>query len=259
MKNAIFSFFCFLVLVCECSCSRNLPEVYPSVTEVSPLIAYEVLPPVRPLAITPSTMLPRVGPGPLIVIDPGHGGKDLGTEAPMASIFKEKNLNLITAKILDGYLKQMGFRTIMTRTNDSFVSLEARANMANENQADLFISLHYNSAPSSQAEGIEVFYYRLDSNKERVASSKKLAESVLRHAIDLTEAKSRGVKHGDLAVIRRTEMPAVLIEGGFMTNHQEMNRLRDPSYIKSIAWGVARGIQVYFNQTRGVPYMSAQG
>ncbi len=256
MKNAIFSFFCFLVLICECSCARNLPKVYPSVSNVSPIIAYEVHTPAPPMSLSPTAALPRMGP--LIVIDPGHGGKDFGTEAPTATIFKEKNLNLITAKILDGYLKQMGFRTILTRTNDTFISLDARANLANESHADLFVSLHYNSAPSSQAEGIEVFFYRTDGDKERVASSKKLAESILRYVIDLTEAKSRGVKHGDLAVIRKTKMPAILVEGGFMTNHQEMIKLGDPSYIKSIAWGIARGIQVYFNQSRGVPFRSAQ-
>ncbi len=239
-----------------CSCARNLPKVYPSISEVSPLIAYEVKTPIPPMSFPPAIAHPRVGP--LIVIDPGHGGKDFGTEAPTATIFKEKNLNLITAKILDGYLKQLGFRTILTRTNDTFVSLDARANLANESHADLFLSVHYNSAPSSHAEGIEIFFYRTDLDKERAASSKKLADFVLKHVIDLTEAKSRGVKHGDLAVIRKTKMPAILIEGGFMTNRQELAKLGDPTYIKSIAWGVAKAVQVYFNQTRGVPFKGTQ-
>lgn len=252
MTKSIFS---FLVILCACSCIRNLPAVHPAPSKAAPLASYEIpssTAPISSLNITPFIHRP------FVVIDPGHGGKDFGTEAPLKPAFKEKNLNLVTAKILEGYLKYMGYRTLLTRNNDAFVSLDARASLANENHADLFVSIHYNSAPSDQAEGIEVFYFRNDGDKERVVCSKKLADAVLVNLLDMTDAKSRGVKHGNLAVVRKTKMPAILIEGGFMTNNREMNKLADPTYIKTIAWGVARGIQVYLNQTSATPYRTAQ-
>lgn len=181
----------------------------------------------------------------LIVIDPGHGGKDFGAEASFSPPLKEKNLNLVTARFLQGYLQQMGYRTLMTRTDDFFVTLDKRTSFANSIQADLFVSVHFNSAPNVKAEGIEVFYYRSDSNKERTLASNRLASSILKFVIPNTKAKSRGVKHGNLAVVRKTAMPAALVEGGFITNEQELTKLRDPNYLKVLAWGIALGIQDY--------------
>ncbi|MGZ3632946.1 MAG: N-acetylmuramoyl-L-alanine amidase family protein [Parachlamydiaceae bacterium] len=188
---------------------------------------------------------------PLIIIDPGHGGKDFGTEARAKPPFKEKNLNLMTAKLLEGYLQQMGYRTLLTRSQDLFVSLDRRATIANQYQADLFVSVHYNSAPSTQAHGIEVFYY--EGDRERTSASKQFAETVLKSVINSTEARSRGVKHGNLAVLRKTTMPAILVEGGFITNEKELAKLKDPSYIKTLAWGIAQGIQGYQKQRFSVP------
>jgi N-acetylmuramoyl-L-alanine amidase len=72
-----------------------------------------------------------------------------------------------------------------------------------------------------------------------------LAQTVLDHVIESTAAKSRGVKHGNFLVIRETEMPAILVEGGFLTNTSEMDRIKDPSYLKKLALGIAKGIQTY--------------
>ncbi len=246
MTKAIFCFLYLGIMFCTTSCSHS--SVEDTTSQMIPSESCYIAPPVIPSP--PSFISPPTQARPLIVIDAGHGGKDLGTEAPMNPAYKEKNLNLITAKLLEGYLKQMGYRTLLTRNNDLFVSLDGRVNLANENNADLFVSVHYNSAPNEQAEGIEIFYFRTDGNKERIASSKRLADAVLVHTIEMTNARSRGVKHGDLAVIRKTKMPAILIEGGFMTNGQEMTRLGDPTYIKTIAWGVASGIQYYLNQSQ---------
>lgn len=181
----------------------------------------------------------------LIVIDPGHGGKDFGAEASSRPALKEKNLNLVTARFLEGYLQQMGYQTVMTRTDDYFVTLDKRASFANGMRADLFVSVHFNSAPNTKASGIEVFFYRSDSNKERSFASNRLAGSILKFVLPNTQAKSRGVKHGNLAVIRKTAMPAALVEGGFITNEQELAKLRDPNYLKALAWGIAQGIQAY--------------
>lgn len=181
----------------------------------------------------------------VIMIDPGHGGEDLGTTSTIATKFHEKTANLATAQILQTYLQQMGFHTMMTRHRDVFISLPNRSQFANEQNVDLFVSVHYNSAPAAQAHGIEVFYYNSSDNKERSLASKELANDVLENVIALTGAKSRGVKHGNLAVIRETKMPAILIEGGFFTNAEEFAKLKDPAYIRKIAWGIAQGVREY--------------
>ena len=188
---------------------------------------------------------PKKGSKGLIIIDPGHGGEDQGTKSLIKPIYLEKHLNLMTAKFLVAYLEQMGYRTLMTRIDDTFIPLKARAEFANERHARLFVSVHYNAAPSSEAKGIEVFYYPSDKNLERTKASKSLAAAILRHVLTLTHAPSRGVKAGDFAVIRETQMPAVLVEGGFLTNTQEFQQLKDPAYLKKVAWGIAQGIHQY--------------
>ncbi len=180
-----------------------------------------------------------------VMIDPGHGGEDFGTHSLKPPRYQEKYLNLSTAYMLKGCLQQMGYKTTLTRHNDTFISLGQRAALANSEKPTVFVSVHYNSAPSTQAEGVEVFFYRSNKNIERTAQSKKLAELVLNKILAKTQAKSRGVKHGDFAVIRETTMPAILIEGGFLTNENEMGKLRDPAYLKKVATGIAEGVHQY--------------
>jgi N-acetylmuramoyl-L-alanine amidase len=181
----------------------------------------------------------------LITIDAGHGGEDFGAHSSTMPIYHEKNLNLSVAKMLQHFLKEQGYSTMMTRMTDDFISLDRRAEFANNQNSTLFVSMHFNSAPSKEADGIEVFYYRSQQDPRRTELSKELAQSVLDQVIDQTGAKSRGVKHGNLAVIRQTTMPAVLVEGGFLTNDEETQRIKDPSYLKKLAWGVSLGIQDY--------------
>lgn len=182
---------------------------------------------------------------PLVVIDPGHGGKDLGTHSFNAPRYEEKAVTLATAYFLQNYLREMGFRTVMTRHDDRFVALQDRATVANTLQADLFVSLHYNSAEREEAEGIEVFYFPSEKDHQRSEKSKKLAASVLKEVIRETKAKSRGVKKENFAVIRETKMPAILVEGGFLTHPLERERLLQRSYLRKIAFGVAQGINNY--------------
>lgn len=189
-------------------------------------------------------LLPVKGQG-IIVLDAGHGGKDRGAISPFMPKSEEKNLNLTTTQLVNHYLKQMGYQTSLSRPNDVFVELDKRAEFANQTSARLFVSIHYNSAPSAKAEGIEVFYYNSKENKDRTTQSKKLAQAVLDNVIKNTQTKSRGVKHGDLAVIRQTTMPAILIECGFLTNSNEMEKIKDPQYLKRLAWGISQGINQY--------------
>ena len=242
----ILPIFLFIFLVaCSHSTSRNAQKQSPIVSEVVPpakLLPPQLAPP-QPIAI--ADVLHPMHLTPVIIIDAGHGGNDFGTYSVATPKYKEKLLNLTTASMLREYLKKMGYKTLMTRFDDRFISLDERAEFANKNKATLFVSVHYNSAPNKEAEGIEVFYYRSDKDKTRSADSKLLAQAVNKHIITHAESKSRGVKHGNLAVIRETNMPAILVEGGFLTNATELDKIKETSYQKRIAWGIAQGIHEY--------------
>lgn len=180
-----------------------------------------------------------------VMLDAGHGGEDFGTHSLGNPKYQEKYLNMSTTIMVKNFLQQFGYKVIMTRTDDTFISLDKRALFANEQKPRLFVSIHFNSAPSKDAEGIEVFYYRNDEMKTRTNKSKALAQAILDKTIQNTQAKSRGVKHGNYAVIRETTMPAALIEGGFLTNSSEMEKIKNAAYLKSLALGIAQGIQEY--------------
>ena len=183
-----------------------------------------------------------------IMVDPGHGGHDFGTQSISKPRYLEKSLNLVTAKFVREYLQQLGYQVLMTREEDKFVSLEKRAKMANEKKPALFVSIHYNSAPLADAQGVEVFFYQTKEKKERARQSKQLANVILKNILAETGAKSRGVKHGNYHVIRQTTMPAILVEGGFVTNESELQKLKDPTYLKRMAWGIVKGIEEYLGK-----------
>jgi N-acetylmuramoyl-L-alanine amidase len=192
---------------------------------------------------------PHLMRGPVIVIDAGHGGKDLGTNSKTLH-YEEKALTLETAFMLEHYLQKMGYRTVLTRSEDVFIPLSKRAGIANDLRSRLFVSMHYNSAPSKDASGIEVFYYLSDTNKKRTIESKNLGDHVLREVTGATGAKSRGVKHGDFAVIRETKMPAILVESGFLTNPEERQRILQRPYMQRLARGVAKGVDDYLKRAK---------
>lgn len=181
-----------------------------------------------------------------IVIDPGHGGKDLGTHSAKTPAYQEKELNLVTARILQKYLQKLGYKVLMTRASDAAVDLAERAVFANTCQCDLFVSVHYNSAPSAQAEGVEVYYYLSKEKPQRSKASELLAQYVLNGVIEQTQAKARGVRKGNFAVIRETNMPAILVEGGFLTNENERDKILEIAYRRKLAFGIAQGIEHYF-------------
>lgn len=198
----------------------------------------------NPVMIKPPLLMKNL----LIVIDPGHGGHDIGTQSISKPRYQEKSLNLVTALFIKTFLLQLGYQVSLTREDDTFISLARRAEMANEKKPTLFVSVHYNSAPSAEAQGIEVFYYPSMDKKAREYKSKILAQAVLKNVLIHTKAKSRGVKPGNFAVIRKTDMPAVLIEGGFLTNESELQNLKDPVYLKKLAWGIVRGLEEYVSK-----------
>lgn len=242
------------------SCAKSY-QTYPQFPRTRDFIPPTIMAPSQPLPPRLPIARPEPQPKPpmklrpplmakgfLIVIDPGHGGDDYGTYSLTKPRIHEKNLALTTSHFLKTYLNQMGYQTLMTRETDVFIALDQRALFANMKQPKLFVSVHYNSAPSREAEGVEVFYYSMDEDKTRVKLSKRLAESVLKNIIQNTQANSRGVKHANFAVIRETKMAAILVEGGFLTNEQELARVKDPVYMKQIAWGIANGIDQYLKK-----------
>jgi N-acetylmuramoyl-L-alanine amidase len=185
--------------------------------------------------------LPASALKPLIVIDAGHGGTDEGAKV---NHFMEKKLALTTALLTMKHLEELGYRVVMTRSRDVFLPLPRRVSIANKAKGSLFVSVHFNSSPSVEAKGIEIFYY--DSKEMwRTRASKRLASCILHRVIDQTDAVSRGIKQGNFHVIRETEMPAVLVEGGFITNREERSLLRDKEYLDRLAVGIAKGIDKY--------------
>ncbi len=182
-----------------------------------------------------------ISENPLVILDAGHGGPDEGTKVQTVL---EKRIALSTTLMTKQYLEEMGYQVKLTRAKDAFISLPKRVSIANTAGASLFVSIHYNASKNKTAKGVEVFY---PGAKElwRTHASKRLAHCVLAGLLRQTDASSRGIKEGNFHVIRETQMPAVLIEGGFVTNFEERELLKDRDYLGKIAKGIARGIDKY--------------
>lgn len=176
---------------------------------------------------------------PKIIIDPGHGGKDPGAINKTYGV-NEKTLNLNVGLKVYESLKNAGYDVYMTRDNDTFVGLNDIAKIANDHNADIFISLHHNSAGPS-AKGIESYYY-VDEE------SKRLAQKIQEKMIQQTGAQNRGVKSAGYVVIKKTYMPAVLLELGFVSNNQEMFLNNSPQYQDKLALAITQGVNEYFNR-----------
>ena len=171
-----------------------------------------------------------------VIIDPGHGGRDLGAAD---SYVYEKHINLDVARRLERTLKEAGFKTVMTRTKDEFIALRERSARANRHRNAVFVSVHFNSAYRTSALGIETFY--------RSSSSEKFARFVQTELIKNIGATDRGVKTGNFSVLRYTKHPSILVEGGFISNKNERSAMMDPQYRQVVADSIARGI-LQFNR-----------
>ena len=181
-----------------------------------------------------------------VVIDPGHGGKDSGAVAEDKTT--EKSLTLRLAPRVEAMLRAKGYNVIMTRSTDEFIALSERAAIANRNNADIFVSIHFNSAGSASPYGIEVLYASENDVelKKNAGDQTLLAKEVLNAVLRETGANSRGIKNRpELAVLRRTNMTACLIEGGFMSNPAELQKLKNDSYLDKLAMGIVTGIENY--------------
>jgi N-acetylmuramoyl-L-alanine amidase len=201
------------------------------------------------------------GPFVLVVIDPGHGGQDPGT---IKTGMVEKELTLDLARRLQRQLLERGLSTLLTRTDDSYVSLQDRTTIANDQQQCIFVSIHFDEAGRAAATGIETFYAAHPiSFPERVASwlpflqrtsseppnveSQSLATFIQESLVAHTQAVNRGTRPQQFFVIANVRHPAVLVEGGFLTNKDDVAKLANSDYREQMATAISEGILQYRN------------
>lgn len=174
----------------------------------------------------------------VIILDAGHGGRDVG--AIGASGNYEKDYTLRTVEMVKSYLEQLGATVYLTRDDDHYYTLTSRAAFSNYWNADMFLSLHYNSTPQyPNAAGISTYYYN-DSDED-------LANVVHEELLKSLLPEDRKVDYGDFQVIRTNHRPSLLLELGFISNVEEESNIQTLSYQKKIAQGIIAGLQRYYS------------
>ncbi len=180
---------------------------------------------------------------PLIVVDAGHGGEDVGcVEGGIA----EKDVNLQIALLVKGALEEKGYRVMMPRMTDEYLEKEERVELANSYQADAYISIHQNTyeGTDKSVSGIETWYDGSDDTRD----SSLLARLIHQQTIESTGAVERELLEcADFCVTGKTLMPACLIETGFLSNPKERALLSSAEYQEEIALGICNGIDLYFH------------
>lgn len=207
---------------------------------------------------------PHGRPVRVIVLDPGHGGSDPGTRGAHT---REKEMTLALTKQLEPVLTAHGFHVHLTRTTDRTLSLEDRVEFCKSVDADLFVSLHFNAGGT--AEGIETYCLtpegaastaRTQSNIRAAGhyagnqfngANVWLAHCVQRALVGDTQAEDRGVRRARFHVLRDAPCPAILVEGGFLSNAAEEQNILRADYREKLAHAIAEGILSYQNQNHG--------
>lgn len=208
-----------------------------------------------------------------IVLDPGHGGHDKGALGPDGTF--EKNVTLDFARILATELKNT-YRVILTRTDDYFLNIPSRTSMANHVKANLFISIHAGGSFLHQASSITIYFFKEISEpvltpstnpskpfkgindrspwsniqNRHQTSSKIIAQLMLNRINEQTIFKKSGILDAPLMVLEGTDMPAVCLEIGYITNPSEEKSFQDISVLSNIAQGIRNGIDDFFEKVR---------
>jgi N-acetylmuramoyl-L-alanine amidase len=230
-----------------------------------------------------------------VVIDAGHGGEDEGAQGPGG--LAEKELVLDVARRLASRLRRSGLHVVLTRDSDRFVPLETRTSLANDARADLFVSIHANAARSPAPSGIETYFVSLEASDESaqlvarrendafggsaalaagqdplvallgdmiateyVLESSEFAGLAQRELARIKSVSSRGVKQAPFVVLMGVQMPASLVEIGFITNPEEERALRGGRRRDAIAEGLAKAVAAFgerFDARRGIARLSA--
>ncbi len=214
-----------------------------------------------------------------MVIDPGHGGHDQGTQG--AKGLQEKELVLDVAKRVGKLIaEKMGAEVVYTRTDDTFIALEGRTALANEKKADLFLSIHANSSPVIRITGMETYYLNFADTKdamdvaarenanshESIFELRDMVQKITLHdkaeeskdfasriqnslyalsAREIPGSRNRGVKKAPFVVLIGAQMPSILAEIGFLSNPREELLLKRPDYRQKVAEALFRGVQKY--------------
>ena len=255
----------------------GLPTPAPTATPDPAAIAKELREAERRTGISLSEQLGlKVG---RIYVDAGHGGHDPGARGP--SGLREKDVTLRIAKKLEKKLDALGYDAILTRTDDTYLSLEERSGMANEGKGDLFVSIHCNSTEGNKsASGVETYFANTASDKasarlaaienatttQKMSELEQILEGLLRGAFtpmsaDLAgsvqerlyreihevspRSRNYGVKTALFYVLLTAQMPAILVETSFISNPKDEKRLKDDKYLDRVAVSIAQGVDAY--------------
>lgn len=214
-----------------------------------------------------------------VVVDPGHGGEKEGAVGPGGT--REKDLALAIALRLAALLEERGHEPILTRREDRTLGLAPRIALANEREADLFVSIHANSVPSKRerVQGVETYFLSSEASdaqalalaeqenadevetplsrdplgfiladlarREAHVGSSRLAVEVHQSLVRMSGARNRGVRQAPFFVLSGAQMPAVLVEVGYISHPQEERRLLSSEYQQRIAQGIAEGIEAF--------------
>ncbi len=229
-------------LALELFSSRNsspVSQVSDSTTIPVPLPANtgQFNPPPRPSNPTPNPPRQRNGRF-LVVIDPGHGGKDPG--AIGIGGLQEKNVILPISLEVTRILQQQGIDVRLTRDSDFFVTLQGRTDLANQIDADLFVSIHANSMGKARPDvnGIEVYYF----------GDRRLSDTIHRNIVRSVDMRDRGVRRARFYVLRTSKMPSTLVEVGFVTGAEDAAKLANANFQRQMAAAIAGGIIEYIQR-----------
>lgn len=174
-----------------------------------------------------------------VVLDPGHGGTDYGA---IREGINEKDITLDLTQRVASILKSKGYKTAMTRTDDIYIGLQERCDFTETENPEIFVSIHVNSAVATDPYGIETHYYH--------EPSKELAEVIQKHLIQNIDTKDRGILKSKFYVINHTDVPAVLVETGFLSNPNERAELITEKRKQATAKAIAEGIIEYLKNNK---------
>lgn len=208
-------------------------------------------------------MIQRSGKVTTIVLDPGHGGFDKGAASAFSN---EKTYALDVARQLRPLLQAKGFKVVMTRENDVFIPLEVRARIANATKDSIFVSIHFNAtganpnatgfeifsltprgAPSTNDDSLALHFVNMQAGSPMEAQSFELSAAVFHSMLGHIQEFDRGIKRARFAVLRRTNIPSILVEGGFLSESGDSKRIADPAWRKQLAESLCIGIENYRN------------
>jgi len=230
----------------------------------------QLLPPSERVQISSDDGWDR-GPVRLVVIDAGHGGRDSGA---IRDGVIEKDLTIDVARRLEQLLRARGFRTVLTRSGDEAVSLAERTAIANEQRNCVFVSIHFDEGGRAAATGVNTYYAARQqtaepgitswlpflqpvSNESTNVASQSLAGFVQQALVTRTGAVDRGTRAQQFYVIANVRHPAVLVEGGFLTNQEDLSKLTREEYRQELAAAISDGIKHYSEVVRERPTVAA--